>query len=272
LIPYILTDNSLTVVINGKSLTMSSEAANFPSAKQALSEGRYDELEDLFDMAKAIEKYANGNVRIESNTLYYGEEVVNNHVVDRILDFMHDDLPFEPLVKFLEKLLDNPSRRAVDELYRFLEHKNMPLTPDGNFLAYKGVKHDFTDCYSGSFDNSVGQVLEMPRRSVCDDANVGCSHGFHAGSYEYAKSYASNGGNLMIVEIDPADVVSVPHDCNCQKLRTTKYKVVSHHETIERPLDQMLVDDYYDDDSLEVSEEVDDYNEGYAAGYRAASE
>jgi hypothetical protein len=76
----------------------------------------------------------------------------------------------------------------------------------------------------------------------------------------------------MIVEIDPADVVSVPHDCNCQKLRTTKYKVVSHHETIERPLDQMLVDDYYDDDSLEVSEEVDDYNEGYAAGYRAASE
>ena len=72
MIPYILTDNSLTVVINGKSLTMSSEAANFPSAKQALSEGRYDELEDLFDMAKAIEKYANGNVRIESNPVLRG--------------------------------------------------------------------------------------------------------------------------------------------------------------------------------------------------------
>jgi hypothetical protein len=180
---------------------------------------------------------------------------------------MQNELPFEPLVKFLEKLLDNPSRRAVDELYRFLEHKHMPLTPDGNFLAYKGVKHDFTDCYSGRFDNSVGQVLEMPRRSVCDDANVGCSHGFHAGSYEYAKGYASNGGNLMIVEIDPADVVSVPHDCDCQKLRTTKYKVVSHHETIERPLQEALVDDYHEDPSLS-----DDYNDGWEDGFRASEE
>ena len=81
----------------------------------------------------------------------------------------------------------NPSRRATEELYRFLEHKSMPLTPEGNFLAYKGVTSDFKDCYSRKFDNSVGQTLTMIRNQVCDDANVGCSDGFHAGSYEYAK-------------------------------------------------------------------------------------
>ena len=264
MIPYILTDNSLTVVINGKSLTMSSEAANFSQAKQALVEGCYDDLEDLFDLAKAITNYAEGNIRIDNNTLFFGDEMVNNHVVDRILEFMQNDLPFEPLVKFLEKLLDNPSRRAVDELYRFLEHKNMPLTPDGNFLAYKGVDENFMDRYTGKFSNAVGEVLEMPRRGVCDDANIGCSHGFHAGSYEYAKGYAHGGGNLMIVEINPADVVSVPHDCNCQKLRTTKYKVVSHHETIERPLDEVLVDDWYEPDM-----DSDDYNSGWEDGYAA---
>ena len=96
----------------------------------------------------------------------------------------------------------------------------MPLTPDGNFLAYKGVREDYTDWHSGKFSNKVGDVNEMTRNNVCDDANVGCSDGFHAGSYEYAKGYAHNGGNLMIVEIDPSDVVSVPHDCDCQKLRT----------------------------------------------------
>jgi len=30
----------------------------------------------------------------------------------------------------------------------------------------------------------------------------------------------------MMVEIDPADVVSVPQDCNHQKLRTCRYVVV----------------------------------------------
>ena len=106
---------------------------------------------------------------------------------------------------------------------------------------------------------ALQDVLEMRRNGVCDDANLGCSSGFHAGSYEYAKGYASNGGNLMIVEINPADVVSVPYDCSCQKLRTSKYKVVGHYETIDAPpLDEGLNTDFYDYD-----EELSDYDEGY---------
>jgi hypothetical protein len=157
---------------------------------------------------------------------------------------MKKGLPFKPLVRFLGKLMANPSRRAVNELYKFLEHKNMPITPEGNFIAYKGVKSDFKDHYSGKFDNSVGQTLSMIRNRVCDDANIGCSYGFHAGSYEYAKGYSSGGGHLMRVEIDPTDVVSVPLDCDCQKLRTAKYKVVALHETIERPLDDGIYGEY----------------------------
>lgn len=269
MIPYVLTDNSLTVVLDGKPHTMASGAPNFSLAVQALKDQRFDDLPNLFDMARAVEDYVDGNVTVRHNTVFYKDVEVHNHVVDRLLDFMQEGLPFEPLVRFIDKLMDNPSRRAVNELYSFLEHKNMPLTPEGNFLAYKGVNEDFTDKYSRSFDNSVGQVLEMPRNTVCDDANVGCSAGFHAGSYEYAKGYASGGGHLMIVEIDPSDVVSVPHDCNCQKLRTSKYKVVAVHETIERPLQEYLVDDYEDD--WDGDDYVsDDWNDGYAAGYQAA--
>ena len=67
----------------------------------------------------------------------------------------------------------------------------------------------------------------------------------------------------MIVEIDPSDVVSVPTDCNCQKLRTCKYKVVS---LFERKLEEPLCDEYgdYDDD------EDDEYDDAYNAGYNAA--
>ena len=65
----------------------------------------------------------------------------------------------------------------------------------------------------------------------------------------------------MIVEIDPSDVVSVPHDCDCQKLRTAQYKVVGHMESIEAP---PLADGINYDYSVEE-------NEAYAEGYAQAA-
>jgi hypothetical protein len=56
-----------------------------------------------------------------------------------------------------------------------------------------------------------------------------------------------------VVEIDPSDVVSIPHDCNQQKLRTTKYRVLKVCETI---LEEQLYEDYpvYDDEEEETEE------------------
>jgi hypothetical protein len=72
----------------------------------------------------------------------------------------------------------------------------------------------------------------------------------------------------MVVEIDPSDVVSVPLDCDCQKLRTCKYKVVS---LFEKKLEQPMCDEYGDYYDEELSEQkVDDYDDGYNAGYDAA--
>ena len=148
----------------------------------------YDKLANLFDLCKAIEDYTDeSGISVKNGEVFYEDEVVHNVVVDKILGFMKKGLPFKPLVRFLGKLMANPSRRAVNELYTFLQHKNMPITPEGNFIAYKGVTSHFKDHYSGKFDNSVGQTLSMIRNKVCDDANIGCSYGFHAGSYEYAK-------------------------------------------------------------------------------------
>ena len=268
--PYILTDESLTVVIDGKAHTMNHDHPAWQQAKGALSDEDWDRLSNLFEVDKAVDDYFDAEAQIEvkdGGVLFEGEPV-HNLVVERILGFMRKGLPYKPLVKFLGKLMDNPSRRAVDELYSFLEHKNMPITAEGNFLAYKGVNTDFTDNYSGNFDNSVGQTLTMRRSGVCDDARHGCSSGFHAGSYDYAKGYASNGGNLMVVEINPADVVSVPYDCECQKLRTAEYKVVGHYETIEAPPLEEGHESYVDwDDQYD-----NDYDKGFDQGYNAAKE
>lgn len=275
--PYILTDESLTVVLNGKAMTMRHDHVNWQSTLDALSNEDWDALPHLFDESKAVEDYfdAEAGVEVRDGAVYLSgeEEPMHGVVVEKILHFMRNGLPYKPLVRFVGKLADNPSRRAINELYTFLEHKAMPLTPDGNFIAYKGVRHDFTDHYSGKFDNSVGQTLEMRRNAVCDDADVGCSYGFHAGSYEYAKGYTGGGGHLLRVEIDPSDVVSVPKDCDCQKLRTCKYIVVALHETIETPLDEGIYgewDEDYEDDYEGEDEESQDYDNGWQAGYTAA--
>ena len=274
-IPYILTEESLTVVVDGKAMTMQKDHPAWTQAIDALNNEEYDRLENLFDVSKAVEDYVDNEsgITVKEGSVFFQGEAIHNVVVDKILSFMRQGLPFKPLVRFLGKLMANPSRRAVNELYTFLEHKNMPITPDGNFVAYKGVTDDFKDFHTGKFDNSVGQTLSMVRNSVCDDANIGCSYGFHAGSYEYAKGYASNGGHLLRVEIDPTDVVSVPLDCNCQKLRTAKYKVIALHESIERPLDDGIYGEYDDDnwdDSDEDTSDTESFGSGWDAGYKQA--
>lgn len=271
---YIVTDESITIVVGGKPYTASVSNANFSQIKERIINEDFDAIEDLFDTGKAVGQFTNGNIVVQNNAVLYKGENVDNHVVDRILDFMRQGLPYKPLCNFLDKLMQNPSRRAVNELYRFLEHKKMPLTPDGNFLAYKSVRSDWTDHHTGKFSNTVGSVLEMTRQAVCDDANIGCSYGFHAGSLDYAKSFGGGDSRLLIVEINPADVVSIPHDCNCQKLRTAKYKVVG---TFERPLEEALNTQYSscgddgdecggEDDSLSAKDSYSSFEEGSEIG------
>lgn len=275
MIPYILTEKSLTVVIDGKAHTMNNDHPAWHQAKDALAQEEWKRLESLFDVAQAVEDYLDNEAQVEisEGLVRYKGEAVHNVVVDKLMSFMRQGITNKPLIKFLGKLMENPSRRAINELYSFLEHKGMPLTPEGNFIAYKGVTSEFRDKYTGKFDNSVGQVLEMARNGVCDDANIGCSDGFHAGSLDYARGWASDGGYVMRVEINPADVVSVPHDCECQKLRTSKYKVVAIHENVERQLDEGIYGDWDEDsdDGWATEGELSEARaEGYDEGYQAA--
>ena len=254
----IKTDESITAVIDGIPKTMTQNHPSFTEALACLATGDIDTLDALFDVSESITRKFNadnvGGIEIADGVIYYQGEPLHNYVVDRIFDFMDEGLPFEPLANFLDKLMSNPSRRAVSELYKFLEHKNLPICSDGDFLAYKSVREDYKDHHSGTFYNGVGEVLEMPRNAVCDDADVGCSYGFHAGSYEYAKTFGGGNSRLVIVKINPTDVVSVPKDCDCQKLRTSRYEVVRDFERVYRsPLNTEFNshDEDYDDEGYE---------------------
>jgi hypothetical protein len=74
-----------------------------------------------------------------------------------------------------------------------------------------------------------GSVVTMPRSAVGDNRNIACSTGLHAGTYSYASGY---GDTLILVKINPRDVVSVPNDSSGQKLRVSRLVVLN--ETTER--------------------------------------
>lgn len=274
-IPYLISPTNITLILDGKPYNVEKSHPNFTLIKEALKEKRWDDIVNLVDVPKAVNHYSRGKVSISGDKVFYGNEELHGVIVQRILAFMEEGLDFEPLVKFIERLMANPSRRATEELYAFLEHRNLPIDDEGYFYAYKAVRSDWKDKYSGTIDNSIGKVVEMPRNRVDDDARVGCSQGLHAGSLHYATVEfgcpKERGGTdrILIVKIDPADVVSVPFDCNCQKLRTWCYEVVAE---FDGPLPDTLYNhtpSRYDDDerltaddvlSHENEEDEDDYD------------
>ena len=107
MIPYILTDNSLTVVIDGKAETMASSHPAWAQANEALASENWDELGKLFDVQQAVANYVDieTGIEVKDGAIYYEGEIVHNLVVDKVLDFMSKKLPFKPLLKFLVKLL-----------------------------------------------------------------------------------------------------------------------------------------------------------------------
>lgn len=231
MVAHIITNRGVTAVIAGKEYTCTSDNASYLQVVEAILDNDNEQaIADLFDAANAVVRYTLGNISIakDGSGLFYAGEEVNNVVVDRILKFMGAGLPVDPLLRFLENLLKNSSRRSIEELYKFLEHQFLPITEDGCFLGYKAVTGSFLDKYTGKVDNSIGATPEMPRSKVDDDFRNGCSYGYHVGSKEYATGFADgrDGDVVVIVKVNPADVVSVPEDCGFKKLRTAKYEVI----------------------------------------------
>jgi hypothetical protein len=243
----------ITIFVEGKQHTIHATDSNFASAVTAFEASDWDGLYNILNPAQVFQNlYAKyEQIEVKHGNVYVNDEPISSLIAGRILDFLAKGVDCLPVFKFITKLNLNPSARAVNELYTFLEHKFLPLTDNGNFLAYKALRSDYTDVHTGKFNNSVDNVLEMPRNKVDDNKEVGCSYGFHAGTLEYARGFRPCNGKLVVVEINPADVVSIPTDCECQKLRTCKYKVHSEYEV---PLEDLAYESRY---STEYDEDVD---------------
>lgn len=227
-IKYVLGRDSITVYLDSKPYTINKQAHTYPMVLEAVKKGDETALRNAIDIRNgivtALQANGKGKVTIDGSRVMYMDREVTGLIASRIFEVIRLGFDVKPMVKFIENLMENPSKRAVDELFGFLDVCKLPITDDGHFLAYKRVRANYTDVHSGKFDNSVGKVLSMPRNMVDEDKNNTCSYGLHFCSYEYLDKFG--GERIMVVKINPADVVAIPADYNNSKGRTCRYEVI----------------------------------------------
>ena len=277
-----MSEDSITIFWEGKPYTIRKDNANFSAVKQALLDARYDDLGGLLDIKRAVEDFVEGDIEVRDEVVYYKGHRLHGVVVDKLLEMLRAGLKDSaPLTNFISRLQANPSANSVNELYSFLSYKSLSTTPEGKVLGYKGVQSDYWST-TGNADtivlqgetnqrhqilNEVGATIEVARRCVDDNKDHHCSFGLHVGSYDYANSWAGENGRLLVVEFDPEDAVSVPTDCNFQKLRVSKYRVVSDISDTRKELNKPIYEankpiygsnDDYDEDIEEYEEDYED--------------
>lgn len=224
--PYVIQGSNVTVVIGNKPYTISKSHITYTKVVEAIKASDWDQVKEIVDPKKVVLNYGQGNVAIQGDRLFWKGNEMHNALADRMIQMLQDGFSIEPLVLFMENLMQNPSKRSVDELYGFLEKNSLPITPDGCFMAYKKVRSDFKDIHSGTMDNSVGMVVEMERNQVDDNRDRTCSSGLHFCSQEYLNHFGDNTSRTVILKINPRDVVSIPTDYNNSKGRACRYEVI----------------------------------------------
>lgn len=229
-VAFIMTSTgTFNIYMDGRSYIINRQHPHYKDIVNELNTSRnVDKLLTFINVPKAVSKLSNGAVTINADKVLLNGQEVTGRLVDRILELFRQGYDTKYLSSFLTRLQNNPSYRSVNELFTFLEHQGFPITEDGYFLGYKSVREDYKDHHTGRHDNSPGKVLTMPRNTVNEDARLACSSGFHVGTLEYARSFGPNNRRIMVVKVDPADVVSVPAS-ETNKLRTCKYEVLHEH-------------------------------------------
>jgi hypothetical protein len=226
---YTITTESITIIWGGKPYTVKKGAANFDSLRDAIEAEEWDNVPGFLTAGKKIESWSEGAFHVGSADVTYEGEKLPDALAKRIISMAGKSEDPTPLFRFWEKLAENPSYRSVEQLWGFLDHRGIPITEDGNFLAYKAVRSNYLDIHSGTVDNSIGSDHRMRRNLISDDPRTPCHKGFHVGALRYAQNFGSDSRRIVICEVDPKDVVCVPYDSSQEKMRVCRYKVIGNH-------------------------------------------
>lgn len=247
---------SVVVYLNGNLLGADQNNYHYDEIIRRLGSHETDGLEDLFSPENAIReqfKQLSADVRVENGVVYYRDELVNSNLSHHLIKLWKAKEDFKPVLKFLERLYQNPQPESRDMLWDWIRDRNLILCKNGMVIGWKGVSADFSSTRTGVGDlvngepvskvfNNPGNVVEKPRSQVTFDPSLTCAQGLHIGTYSFARDFIGFLGKVVEVLFSPADVVSVTSDAEGQKIRVCKYKVL--REVTEERKDLVDHEDY----------------------------
>lgn len=231
-IGYLLTEQNVAISLPEKIVMFNKNQAEYARAKELIkAEDEAGLISLVTNGMFDIPEWSHGNFKVDTQGRVLDIEtdtLLDKVLAKRVIAFSKDGLPFLPLLKFHRKVIENPNTESANDLFRFLEKNNIPITQDGNFLAYKKVTRkadgSLVDTHSGKVPNEVGMQPTMERKLVDADRRNQCSYGYHCCGFGYLNSFS--GQVILEVEVDPRDVVAVPADYNHTKMRVCSYLIL----------------------------------------------
>lgn len=233
--------NGFTVESNQESITEGSK--NFQEVFDMIMSTRGDQvtLEKCFEIMSTkirTEKFFRGRLTIDPAREEAKYKTESGQEVDvpaslAITMFeklkQREDSGFDALCNFTDRLFNNPSFRAVQQLFGFIKAKCIEIDPEGYLICYKKVRSTYMDIHSNTFDNSPGKPVSIDRNQVDEDPERTCSKGLHVCSSSYLPKFGSNNPStdrIVRVQVDPKDFVAIPKDYNEAKARVCAYYVI----------------------------------------------
>jgi len=225
---FLIHSNFVTVVGANGPTTIDSGDIRFSSVLAAIKSKNWPELENVLTLPKVIAKFSLGKVNVYDNVITYAGKQVHGAIVNRIFEYIQNGYPFEPIILFLNKLMENPSENSRNQLFEYIERYQMPIDDNGDVMAMKAVTSKFRDKWTGKIDNSVGQKPEMPRGEISDDKNVAAGPGLHHGWFSFVRDYGNDDDIAILTKFNPTDVVRIPEHACYQKIVVCKYEVLKN--------------------------------------------
>jgi hypothetical protein len=284
--PFTASDDSVSIFLNGRMNTIAASAERFLELFEHLKLPEHDPvfIEGIIDRPRAMARLSCGALTVVGSTVFHNGIPTHSTLCMKLIAMLDAGFDATPWANFFNNLQKNPSEESKQALYGFLEKWQVPFTEDGCFIAFKYVRDDYKDAYTGKFDNTPGQTVKMLRIDVDSDPDQTCSYGLHVAASHYLNGYTPS-DKIVACKVNPAHVVAIPSDYQHSKMRVCEYTVLCDvenpngggFEEIEsqevftpNPIDtaDVAVDEFadlYDDDGFDESGyDINGYDEyGY---------